>query len=76
MRELDLEAVALVGIVKLPFRHNEVSHLLINGREDKPVYLDSHSLILRLLQMIAMRPTVMRSLTIESGASCATSPRS
>ena len=52
MRELDLEAVALVGIVKPPFRHNEVSHLLINGREDEPVYLDSHSLILRLLQMI------------------------
>ena len=24
MRELDLEAVALVGIVKPPFRHNEV----------------------------------------------------
>jgi excinuclease ABC subunit C len=52
MRELDLEAVALVGIVKPPFRHNEVSHLLVKGREDEPVYLDSHSLILRLLQMI------------------------
>ncbi|MGI8732506.1 MAG: excinuclease ABC subunit UvrC [Pyrinomonadaceae bacterium] len=52
LRELDLEAVPLVGIVKPPFRHNEVSHLLIKGREDEPVYLDSHSLILRLLQMI------------------------
>ena len=52
MRELDLEAVPMVGIVKPPFRHNEVSHLLVKGREDEPVYLDSHSLILRLLQMI------------------------
>jgi excinuclease ABC subunit C len=52
MRELDLEAVALVGIVKPPLRHNDVSHLLVKGREDDPVYLDSHSLILRLLQMI------------------------
>jgi len=52
LRELDLEAVPMVGIVKPPFRHNEVSHLLVKGREDEPVYLDSHSLILRLLQMI------------------------
>ena len=52
MRELDLEAVPMVGVVKPPFRHNDVSHLLVKGREDEPVYLDSHSLILRLLQMI------------------------
>jgi len=52
LRELDLEALPMVGIVKPPLRHNEVSHLLIKGREDHPVYLDSHSLILRLLQMI------------------------
>ncbi|MDQ3668233.1 MAG: excinuclease ABC subunit UvrC [Acidobacteriota bacterium] len=52
MRELDLEAVPMVAVVKPPFRHNEVSHLLVKGREDEPVYLDSHSLILRLLQMI------------------------
>ena len=52
MRELDLEAVPMVGIVKPPLRHNDVSHLLVKGREDEPVYLDSHSLILRLLQMI------------------------
>jgi len=52
LRELDLEALPMVGIVKPPLRHNEVSHLLIKGREDQPVYLDSHSLILRLLQMI------------------------
>src|SRR5262249_41822147 len=52
MRELDLEAVPMVGIVKPPLRHNEVAYLLVKGREDDPVYLDSHSLILRLLQMI------------------------
>lgn len=52
MRELDLEAIPMVGVVKPPLRHGDVSHLLVKGREDEPVYLDSHSLILRLLQMI------------------------
>lgn len=52
MRELDLEAVPMVGIVKPPLRHNEVAYLLVKGRENEPVYLDPHSLILRLLQMI------------------------
>jgi excinuclease ABC subunit C len=52
MRELDLEAVPMVGVVKPPQRHNEVSHLLVKGREHEPIYLDSHSLILRLLQMV------------------------
>ncbi len=52
MRELDLEAVPMVGIVKPPLRHNQVSYLLVKGREHEPVYLDPHSLILRLLQMI------------------------
>src|SRR2546430_3813371 len=52
MRELDLEAVPMVGVVKPPLRHNEVAYLLVKGREHEPVYLDSHSLILRLIQMI------------------------
>jgi len=52
MRELDLEAVPMVGVVKPPLRHNEVAYLLVKGREHEPIYLDSHSLILRLLQMI------------------------
>ena len=52
MRELDLEAIPMVGIVKPPQRHNQVSYLLVKGREHEPVYLDPHSLILRLLQMI------------------------
>jgi excinuclease ABC subunit C len=52
MRELDLEAIPMVGVVKPPARHNQVSYLLVKGREHEPVYLDPHSLILRLLQMI------------------------
>lgn len=52
MRELDLEAIPMVGIVKPPNRHNQVSYLLVKGREHEPIYLDPHSLILRLLQMI------------------------
>jgi excinuclease ABC subunit C len=52
MRELDLEAIPMVGIVKPPQRHNQVSYLLVKGREHEPIYLDPHSLILRLLQMI------------------------
>jgi excinuclease ABC subunit C len=52
MRELDLEAVPMIGVVKPPLRHNEVAYLLVKGREDEPVYLDPHSQILRLIQMI------------------------
>ena len=52
MRELDLEAIAMVGVVKPPLKHNQVSYLLVKGREHEPVFLDAHSLILRLLQMI------------------------
>ncbi|MCA1616512.1 MAG: hypothetical protein LC800_20940 [Acidobacteria bacterium] len=52
MRELDLEAIPMIGVVKPPRRHNEVSHLLVKGREHEPVYLDSHSPILRLIQLI------------------------
>ena len=52
MRELDLEAIPMMGVVKPPRRHNDVSHLLLKGREHEPIYLDSHSLVLRLIQMI------------------------
>jgi excinuclease ABC subunit C len=52
LRELDLEAVPMIGVVKPPRRHNEVSHLLAKGREHEPIYLDSHSPVLRLIQMI------------------------
>ena len=52
MRELDLEAIAMVGVVKPPLKHNQVSYLLVKGREHEPIFLDPHSLILRLMQMI------------------------
>ena len=52
MRELELEAIPMIGVVKPPRRHNEVSHLLVKGREHEPVFLDSHSPVLRLIQMI------------------------
>jgi hypothetical protein len=42
----------MIGVVKPPRRHNEVSHLLLKGREDSPIYLDSHSPVLRLIQLI------------------------
>jgi excinuclease ABC subunit C len=52
MRELELEAIPMIGVVKPPRRHNEVSHLLVKGREHEPIFLDSHSPVLRLIQMI------------------------
>ncbi|HEY0004201.1 MAG TPA: excinuclease ABC subunit UvrC [Pyrinomonadaceae bacterium] len=52
LRELDLEALPMIGVVKPPRRHNEISHLLVKGREHEPVFLDQHSPVLRFLQMI------------------------
>jgi excinuclease ABC subunit C len=52
MRELDLEAIPMIGVVKPPRRHNDISHLLVKGREHEPVFLDSHSPALRFIQMI------------------------
>ncbi|MFN6964230.1 MAG: excinuclease ABC subunit UvrC [Pyrinomonadaceae bacterium] len=52
MRELDLEAITLVGLVKPPKRHNEISHLLVFGREDAPIPFDRNSLAFRLILQI------------------------
>ena len=52
MSELDLEAIPLVGLVKPPKRHNEISHLLIRGREHDPVLFEPRSPALRLVQKI------------------------
>jgi excinuclease ABC subunit C len=49
MRELDLEQIMLVGLVKPPKKHNEISHLLINGRENEPIPFDRNSLAFRLI---------------------------
>lgn len=52
MQSLDLEAIMLVGLVKPPKRHTEISHLLINGREDDPIPFDRNSLAFRLILQI------------------------
>ncbi len=49
MRELDLEQIMLVGLVKPPKRHNEISHLLVHGREERPIPFDRNSLAFRLV---------------------------
>ena len=52
MHELDLEQIMLVGLVKPPKRHNEISHLLVHGREDRPIPFDRNSLAFRLILQI------------------------
>ena len=52
MQTLDLEGIPIYGIVKPQKRHNEISHLLRFGYEDKPVYFDSTSPAFRLIQQI------------------------
>src|SRR5204863_235268 len=52
MRELDLEAVPMISVVKPPLHHNQVAYLLVKGRENEPIYLDSYSPVLRLIQMV------------------------
>ena len=52
MQDLELTAITLVGLVKPPRRHNEISHLLIHGREDAPIPFDRNSLAFRLILQI------------------------
>jgi excinuclease ABC subunit C len=52
MQSLDLEAIMLVGLVKPPKRHNEISHLLVHGRDGDPIPFDRNSLAFRLILQI------------------------
>ncbi len=52
MQSLDLEAIPIVGLVKPPRRHNEISHLLRFGYEDKPVRFEMGVPAFRLVQQI------------------------
>lgn len=52
MHALTLEAIPLVGLVKPPRRHNEISHLLIKGREDMPIKFEPTSPVFRLIRQI------------------------
>ncbi|MGH9848400.1 MAG: excinuclease ABC subunit UvrC [Blastocatellia bacterium] len=49
---LGLADLPLVGIVKPRGRHEEISHLLVKGREDEPIFLEKNSPALRLVQII------------------------
>lgn len=52
MQALDLEQIMLVGLVKPPKQHNQISHLLVYGREDTPIPFDRNSLAFRLILQI------------------------
>ena len=52
MQSVDLEQIMLVGLVKPPGRHSEISHLLVHGREEQPIPFDRHSLAFRLVLQI------------------------
>jgi len=52
MQTLDLEMIPIVGLVKPPKKHNEISHLLRFGYEDNPVYFDASSPMFRFVQQI------------------------
>jgi excinuclease ABC subunit C len=52
MRELDLEAIPLFGVVKPPRKHNAISHLLPRGIDNGPVPFDPDSAAFRLIQNI------------------------
>ena len=52
MQALDLEQIMLVGLVKPPKQHKQISHLLINGRDDRPIPFDRNSLAFRLILQI------------------------
>jgi excinuclease ABC subunit C len=52
MRELDLEAIPLVGLVKPPKHHNRISHLLKKGNEANPIPFDPNLQAMRFVQEI------------------------
>ena len=52
MQSLDLEMIPLVGLVKPPKHHNQISHLLRYGYEDKPVVFEAGLPVFRLVQQI------------------------
>jgi excinuclease ABC subunit C len=52
MRELDLEAIPLFGVVKPPRKHNAISHLLPRGIDNGEIPFDPDSAAFRLIQQI------------------------
>lgn len=52
MQSLDLEMIPIVGLVKPPKHHNQISHLLRFGNEHNPVKFEAGLPVFRLVQQI------------------------
>ena len=52
LHELGLADLPIAGIVKPRGRHEEISHLLLKGREDEPIFLEKTSPVMRLVRII------------------------
>ena len=52
LASLDLEMIPIVGLVKPPKYHNQISHLLRFGNEENPVYFENGLPVFRLIQEI------------------------
>lgn len=52
LHELGLGTLPLVGLVKPRGRHEDISHLVVKGREDEPIFLEKTSPVMRLVKMI------------------------
>jgi excinuclease ABC subunit C len=52
LHAIGLGTLPVVGLVKPPRKHEEISHLLVKGRENEPVYLEPTSPVMRLVKMI------------------------
>ncbi|MFM8439793.1 MAG: excinuclease ABC subunit UvrC [Acidobacteriota bacterium] len=52
MQSLELGAIPLVGLVKPPKKHNEISHLIVHGRDGEPIVFDPGAPVFRLVQQI------------------------
>lgn len=52
LRELDLEMIPIVGLVKPPRKHNQISHLLRFGNEENPIKFEAGLPVFRFVQQI------------------------
>lgn len=52
MQSLDLEMIPIVGLVKPPKHHNQISHLLRYGNEENPIPFEAGLPVFRLVQQI------------------------
>lgn len=52
LQSLDLEMIPIVGLVKPPRHHNQISHLLRFGNEENPIYFEAGLPVFRLVQQI------------------------